>query len=354
MSQKRKGIVVLLVGGLLLWWFIARIDTAAVGEHLREVKLWPLVVASLLINLTLVFRSLRWQVLLAPVVAVPFRPLLAATSVGFGSIFVVGRVGEIIRPAVLSLQERLRPSLTVASIFVERLCDTTAVVLLFSLNLVFFSLPAETPARIAQVAAMRTLGGLLTLGVFCGIGVLLLLRWRSVWVRTLLLERLYPLAPRLMRPMLNFVHHLTDSLAVLTNLRALALTTASTGLVWGTGMVASWLVSFAFDVPLSLQELIFFLGFGMVGSVVPTPGGSAGAFHAAAAAGLEFLGLEPNLAASMAIIYHLVAFGPPFLMALYFLIRDDLSLRQLREALASEQSSEPPAHPSSVQGGPPQ
>jgi len=354
MSQKRKGIVVLLVGGLLLWWFISRIDTAAVGQHLREVKLWPLVLASVLINLTLVFRSLRWQILLGPVVAVPFRPLLAATSVGFGSIYVVARVGEIIRPAVLSLQERLRPSLTVASIFVERLFDTTAIVLLFSLNLVFFSLPAETPARIAQVAAMRTLGAVLTLGVFLGIGVLLLLRWRSVWVRTLLLERLYPLAPRLMKPVLNFVHHLTDSLGVLTNLRALTLTTASTGLVWGTGIVASWLITFAFDVPLSLQQLIFLLGFGMVGSVVPTPGGSAGAFHAAAAAGLEFLGLEANLAASMAIVYHLIGFGSPFLMALYFLIKDDLPLRQLREALASEQSSEPPAHPSSLQGGPPQ
>ncbi len=354
MSQKRKGFVVLLVGGLLLWWFVARIDTAAVGQHLREVKLWPLLVAATLINLTLVFRSLRWQILLTPVVAVAFRPLLAATSVGFGSIFVVGRVGEIIRPAILSLQERLRPSLTVASIFVERLFDTATVVLLFSPNLLFFSLPAETPARIAQVAAMRTLGGLLTLGVLLGISALLVLRWQSVWVRNLLLERLYPLAPRVMRPVLNFVHHLTDSLAVLTNLRALTLTVATTGLVWGTGIVASWLISFAFEAPLSLQQLIFLLGFGMVGSVVPTPGGSAGAFHAAAAAGLEFLGVEANLAASMAIVYHLIAFGPPFLMALYFLIRDDLPLRRLREALASEQSSEPSVHPSSAEGGPPQ
>jgi hypothetical protein len=70
--------------------------------------------------------------------------------------------------------------------------------------------------------------------------------------------------------------------------------------------------------------------------VAPTPGGSAGAFHAAAAKGLEFLGLDSNLAASIAIVYHLIAFGPPFVIGLFYLIRDDISLGQLREMIASE------------------
>ena len=51
---------------------------------------------------------------------------------------------------------------------------------------------------------------------------------------------------------------------------------------------------------------------------------------------MEFLGLEPNLAASIAIVYHLIAFGPPFVIGLYFLIRDDISFRQLREMIAAE------------------
>jgi len=93
---------------------------------------------------------------------------------------------------------------------------------------------------------------------------------------------------------------------------------------------------FAFGLNFSISHTIFVLGFGLVGSVAPTPGGSAGAFHAAAAKGLEFLGLDPNLAASIAIVYHLIAFGPPFLIGLFYLIRDDISLGQLREMIASE------------------
>jgi uncharacterized membrane protein YbhN (UPF0104 family) len=99
---------------------------------------------------------------------------------------------------------------------------------------------------------------------------------------------------------------------------------------------ATWLTLFAFGLNYSISYVIFILGFGLVGSVVPTPGGSAGAFHAAAAKGMEFFGLEPNLAASIAIVYHLIAFGPPFVIGLYFLIRDDLSFKQLREMIAEE------------------
>jgi uncharacterized protein (TIRG00374 family) len=316
-----------------------RLDGAAVGRHLRDARIGLLVLAGLLINGMLVVRSLRWQILLAPMVTVSFRPLFAATSVGFGSIFIVGRVGEIIRPAVLSLQQRLSPSLTVASIVVERLFDMTAIVLLFSINLLLMTFPAEATGKLAQLTAMRTLGGALTLAIALGLGGLLLLRWRSPVVRAFLEKSCLPLAPRLLRPVLNFVYHLTDSLGVLTNRRALVTTTLTTCLIWGIGIGVVWLIGLAFGTPLTLPELIFVLGFGMVGSIVPTPGGSAGAFHAATAGGLEFLGFEPNLAASIAIVYHLIAFGPPFLLALYFLIRDDLPLGQLRQVLTREHTA---------------
>ncbi len=62
-----------------------------------------------------------------------------------------------------------------------------------------------------------------------------------------------------------------------------------------------------------------------------------------AAKGLEFLGLDPDFAASIAIVYHLIAFGPPFVIGLFYLIRDDISFRQLREMIASENELKGPA-----------
>ena len=104
MSKNLKSVLILAIGLGLAWWFISRLDLDTVGAHLRNARIWPLLLAALLINLTLFARSLRWRALLSPIRATKLSNLFAATSVGFGAIFVIGRAGEIIRPAVLSLR----------------------------------------------------------------------------------------------------------------------------------------------------------------------------------------------------------------------------------------------------------
>jgi glycosyltransferase 2 family protein len=290
---------------------------------------------------------LRWQALLSPISATKFSNLFAATSVGFGAIFVIGRAGEIIRPAVLSLRERIKPTATFATILIERLFDTTAVVSLFAANLLFFKLPPDQ-SNTNALDAIRSVGLALLIGVAVGIALLVLLRLKAAAVIEGLKRRGAWLPKKLSYPLLNFISHLADGLSVLLNLRALAVTIFFTACVWALVLAATWLTLFAFGLNFPISHTIFVLGFGLVGSVAPTPGGSAGAFHAAAAKGLEFLGLDPNLAASIAIVYHLIAFGPPFVIGLFYLIRDDISLGQLREMIASEtelkDSTQPQSH----------
>ncbi len=335
MRRNLKSVLILAIGLGLAWWFISRLDLETVGAHLRNARVWPLLVAALLINLTIFARSLRWRAFLSPITPARLSNLFAATSVGFGAIFVIGRAGEIVRPAVLSLRERIKPTATFATILIERLFDTTAVVTLFAANLLFFKPPAGQGDANA-LAAIRTAGLALLIGVAVGISILALLRLKAAPIIEWLERRSDWLPRKLSQPLLNFIRHLADGLSVLLDLRALAATIFFTGCVWGLVAAATWLTLFAFGLDFSLSHTIFVLGFGLVGSVAPTPGGSAGAFHAAAAKGLEFLGLDPNLAASVAIVYHLIAFGPPFVIGLYYLIRDDINLRQLRELIASE------------------
>lgn len=296
-----------------------------------------MLLAALLINLTMFARSLRWQAFLSPITPAKFNNLFAATAVGFGAIFVIGRAGEIIRPAVLSLRERIKPTATFATILIERLFDTTAVVSLFALNLLFFELPPDQ-ANANALEAIRSIGLTLLIGVGAGIFILALLRLKAPAIILWMGRHGAWLPKKLYSPLLNFIRHLADGLSVLLNLRALATTIFFTACVWALVCAATWLTLFAFGINFSISHVIFILGFGLVGSIVPTPGGSAGAFHAAAAKGMEFLGMDANLAASVAIVYHLIAFGPPFLIGLFYLIRDDISLGQLREMIASETS----------------
>jgi len=334
-SKNLKSVLILAIGLGLAWWFISRLDLDTVGAHLRNARIWPLLLAALLINLTLFARSLRWQAFLNPIRTAKLSNIFAATSVGFGAIFVIGRAGEFIRPAVLSLRERIKPTATFATILIERLFDTTAVVSLFAANLLFFKLPPDQNNANA-LGAIQSVGLALLIGVAVGIVILVLLRLKAAAILEWIERQSAWLPKKLSYPLLNFARHLADGLSVLLNLRALATTIFFTACVWGLVSAATWLTLFAFGLSFPISHTIFVLGFGLVGSVAPTPGGSAGAFHAAAAKGLEFLGLDPNLAASVAIVYHLIAFGPPFLIGLFYLIRDDISLRQLREMIASE------------------
>ncbi|QQS47334.1 MAG: flippase-like domain-containing protein [Acidobacteriota bacterium] len=331
-----KSVLILIIGLGAAWWFVSGLDWDSVGSNLRSARIWPLVTAAILINLAILARSLRWQAFLNPIRKVGLESLFAATSIGFGSLFVIGRAGEIVRPAVLSLRERLRPSATIATILIERIYDTTTVVSLFAVNLIFFDFSGTALDNESSIRSMRLLGLTLLAGIVTGLIILIILRLRSEQVIGWI-ERAATRLPRAMiGPLVNLVRHLSDGLSVLLNLRELMVTILHTIMVWGLISSATWMTLYAFGLTFSAGEIIFVLGMGLVGSVVPTPGGSAGAFHVAAAKGFEILGLETNLAASIAIIYHLIAFGPPFLMALFFLIRDEISLHQIREMLASE------------------
>src|ERR1051325_7765723 len=137
-----------LVAGLALWWFGRGMDWAEVSAAVRRAD-WRLVAVGVgLICLTCLIRALRWKTLLRPLAPdASLREIFAATCVGFGSIFLLGRMGEIVRPAFLPLRDRaVKPGAAFVTIALERICDTVAVTLLFAANLLLLRLPGVDAA----------------------------------------------------------------------------------------------------------------------------------------------------------------------------------------------------------------
>jgi uncharacterized membrane protein YbhN (UPF0104 family) len=110
-------------------------------------------------------------------------------------------------------------------------------------------------------------------------------------------------------------------------------------MVWLGISIANLLVLRAFGLPFGITETVFVLGWSLVGSLIPTPGGAAGAFHAATAAGLIFLGVARETAAAISIVMHLVDFGPAVVFGFFYLIRGDINISRLR-SLASPEAVE--------------
>ena len=323
--------VLCLLAALLLWWFGRNLDWAQVRLAVSNANPYLLVAAVVIVCTVYLTRSLRWAALLRPLTGARLSDLFAATTIGFTGIFLAGRAGEFVRPVVLSMRDpRVRPSASLVTILVERIYDMTAVALMSAVNLLWFR-----PQFALEVSFDRVrLAGLIMLSaVILGIIFLTWFRRRSAFVIDFV-ERLFTrwrfIPQKLSQLVLRILEQLAQALRVLVDFRELAETTGWTILIWISIASANLLVMRAFHLPVGPTETIFVLGWSLVGSLVPTPGGAAGAFHAATAAGLLFLGVQKELAAALSIVLHLVDFGPALLFGVFYVIRGDLSIAKLR------------------------
>lgn len=326
-----------LLAVAILWWFGRSLNWAEVREAVSHANLYLLALAAVIISLSYLFRAARWGALLAPLSPASLKNLFIATTVGFGAVFLAGRAGEVARPAILPMRDpRIRPSASFVTILVERLYDLIAVAILFAANLLWFRPPAGLAVEFGRV---RIAGFILLLATLLGVFGLTQFRKKSSraipWLKQRIEGRRY-IPERLVRAVISILEQLARALRVLVDARELAITVGWTAIVWVTIGVASLLVFRAFGLPFGMSETIFVLGWALVGSLVPTPGGAAGAFHAATAAGLIFLGVPRETAAAVAIVLHVIDFSPAIVFGFFYLIKGDINLSRLRSLTSSE------------------
>ncbi len=331
---KLKTIISLLVGALFVYWFAYKLDWLAVWNEVRDANWAQLGLALSLLIGTYFVRVLRWRTLLQPMAQPSLRALFRATVIGFSALFVMGRAAEIIvRPAALSVKEKIRPSASYATVMVERVFDMVMVVVFFAINLVFFEhIPSDADAM-KIFGWIKVTGGLLLLASIAGIYGLYSFRAHREAALDYLERKLNWLPVSVKKGIISLITHIAESLSVLHDAKGLTLVVSYTVLLWLMVAVAHLLVVRAFDIPYRLIPFtgaVFVMGLSMVGSVVPTPGGATGPFHTATAASLAFLGIDQTKAASVAIILHLVIFTPATFFGMYYLAKEGLSLENLK------------------------
>lgn len=333
----------ILLAALILWWFGRGLNWGEVRQAVSQSDRLLLALSVAVVCLTYLLRAYRWRALLSPLTPASLRELFVATTVGFGSVFLFGRAGEVVRPVVLPLRDRrVRPAASFVTIMVERLCDSVAVVILFAANLLWFH-PANAGG--SEFAYVRVVGlGLLAASLLGLVGLVWFERRSRSAIKQVgkILARRKFVPERVRHAILSLLEQLAGALSILADVRELAIVAAWTAAVWGSITVADLLVLRAFGLRASghligLPETIFVMGFALIGSLVPTPGGAAGAFHLATALGLIFLGVEENMAKAAAIVTHLVIFSPALLFGLYYFLRGDINITRLRQLTSSEE-----------------
>lgn len=337
-----KFIVLLALAVLILWYFGKDLDWHQVRSSLRRANAVYLGVAVFVICFGYLLRAIRWKVLLQPITPSNLKELFATTTVGFAAIFLIGRAGEIVRPMWLPMRDkRVRPSAALVTLGLERIFDLAALVCFFAVNLLWFTPPE---GRESEFDYIKLIGWLMLTATAAGFVVLYFYQRVShrVIKRTAkLIDRRF-VPDRLQKIILSLLRQLGSALAILKDWKETASVVFWTIALWFAISIPTWLVLLAFDLPISFSDSLFIMGFAVVSSVVPTPGGAAGAFHTATAASLIYLMPEIRYedAAAVSIAMHLVYFAPAIVFGLYYFAHGDISIERFRSLLSSEHAVE--------------
>jgi glycosyltransferase 2 family protein len=338
MTKYRKYIeflAMLLLAAAIIWWFGRRLDWHQVKIAVARSDWRLIALACVVILLGYLWRAIRWQALLSPLTETSLRDVWIATCVGFAAVLTIGRAAEIVRPVVLPMRDpRVKPAASIVTIMIERLYDTMTVVILFGLNLFWLK-----PVSGGDLGAARFVG--LALVIFGAVAIVLLIvfKLRSAriiaWINRAVKDGA-GLRQRVKRALLSTLEQLATALNVLSDVRLLATTIGWSLALWFSVALANLMVCWAFGLQFGFSQILFILGWSMIGSAVPTPGGAAGAFHAATAGALILLGVARDQAAAISIVVHLVDFAPAALFGLFYFLRGDVNFSRLRQRVSTD------------------
>ena len=149
----------LVVSGGFLYLAFRNVELDELGQALARVDGGWLLVAVIVSLLIMVFRAWRWQLELRPLEHVPVGRLWVVTSVAYMAIQLLPvRLGEVVRPWLLSRRSGVSFSNVVGNLVVEKMMDSICIVVYMLAGLLFIeSLPvwvrqgALVPATIAGV-----------------------------------------------------------------------------------------------------------------------------------------------------------------------------------------------------------
>ena len=276
-------------------------------------------------------RAVRWKIFLRPV-----RPeastmrLIPATIIGFTGLALLGRPGELIRPYLISKEQKLPFSSQLGVWAVERIFDIGA----FTFLLVLAAFFAIAPRRLAHYGSFREVGLVFTaLVIVLTSGAIAIHRsgealahWSEQHLSHLPSNLGHRIALRIreFRTGLNTIHSKSSLLQLI----------AVSVLMWAVIAVAYKEVTHAYGaekLEIPQTQVFLLMASSMVGSLIQLPGVGGGSQLATISMFVYVFEVPPELATSCGIMLWLVTFVAVIPLGLLLAHRERLSLRKLSQ-----------------------
>lgn len=323
-----------IIALLAIIYTFKNVSLKELNKALASVNYIHIIPALILYALYYYLRAVRWKYLILSIKTVNEKKLISPIMVGFMANMLPARVGELIRAYLLGKREDIPFSSSFATIVVERLFDVASILMLFG-SLLFFHPDIMSIAgplgdkNILEKMILFAWSSLAIIILLIITSFLLIYREKLVisWVKFFC----RPFSENIQNKILEFLSSFTKGLLVLKDLKTILIVIMLSGALWLIGMIGYYPFYFAFDInylPFS-SLIILFVMICVFITILPTPG-FIGSFQAACMVALhDLFGVPEATAASFGIVTWAFTMGFTILGGIFFLFKDNISIREL-------------------------
>lgn len=285
------------------WLAVRGLDWGTVREALVGVSLEIIVLSLIVFMFASWLRAYRWKILLWNEPITTWRLFVVQNEgIGLNNLVPIRIASEATQLAVLTVRDRMRGSIALATLGMERVLDVLASTLILLIALAFVPEMQNFKVYVWGALGFSIVVAALVRFISWGSDSLpLFSRW--AWVREFT----------------KSVRELEES-----RLRLLACLAVSS-IYWVLVGITAWVVAQAVNMNISpVTATIAIMGTIFFVSAIPALPSSIGTFEAAVVYVLDFFGMDKSTAFAFAIVVHAVLFLPPTLIAVFMLPQEGI------------------------------
>lgn len=325
-------VTAVLIAVVLYHWRSTRFQWDRFFATLTSVNRGWLTISIFLMLLTYVGRALRWEVMIRPIRSKSsFQGLCSATVIGFTAVVLLGRAGELVRPYLISLKERLPFSSQMAAWLLERILDAIVVLVIFGFAL------TRIPERGLHLSPgldwiVRAGGYIIALICFACTVFLVVFRNFSEEGQARILSAVSFLPEAYYQKIQKTMQAFSQGMQSTRSHSFLALLLGYTLAEWAVIVAGYYALfrAFAATSHFDLVDTLIFVGFVALGSIVQIPGIGGGVQVATIVVLTEIFGLELEVSSGLAILIWVLSFVIVVPFGLLFAFHEGINWKKLR------------------------
>ena len=318
-----------LISAVCVYWELREVKPSIIIDALRASR----GVGFLLLMVTTLaafwVRSYRWRWLIQAQHKVPAHNLFSATMIGFmANNLLPFRLGEFVRPFVLSRREKLPKSTLFASIVVERVVDMITLLAIFGIALWVHPISTNSAA-----GRLTNAGAAVLVGACVALTALLVVIERSPKLMKRMIEGVASRFPDSVRPQVaEGLHHFVKGLGLFRDVPRLLWVFLLSFITFGLFALCLTISMWSMHIDLPWYGGLVMLVITAIGIMVPAAPGYIGTLNIACVAGLALFSITKQVAIPFSWFYWAGQWIPVTLVGFWYLRREGLSLGAITHA----------------------